>query len=241
MFSRVHGHITKVSQRFGPHKTNTHMRTHAQKGVNLTCLCFPCRQEVPGPVHAWTWCPAGVTLGSALKYPIYYFDELPWNFALTRVHREFSFIAGTRSTVSHLMKYPDSSHTFTMKFGADMNGFHLPFSQHSLPSRGEERCGLSSSVWSSIYMDMFTKWRRASDAKPVNSVLMHTYQVSNKWVDPLGELVEPETRVYHQHLMRCSWWMEAKEAVNLLVISLSQMKRSADPKCTKNTQLDADD
>lgn len=125
MFSRVHGHITKVSQRFGPHKTFTHMRTHAQKGVNLTCLCFPCRQEVPGPVHAWTWCPAGVTLGSALKYPIYYFDELPWNFALTRVHREFSFIAGTRSTVSHLMKYLDSSHTFTMKFGADMNGFHL--------------------------------------------------------------------------------------------------------------------
>lgn len=27
----------------------------------------------------------------------------------------------------HLMKYHDRSHTFTVKFGADMNGSHLPF------------------------------------------------------------------------------------------------------------------
>lgn len=126
-----------------------HAHTHARTGLNLSCLCFPGRQEVPGSVHAWTWCPAGLTLGSAVKYPIYYSDELPWNFAPTQVRREFSVIANARSTNFDSMKHLGSFHTFSMKFGADMNGFHLPFSQDSLPSRWEERCRLRISKFSS--------------------------------------------------------------------------------------------
>lgn len=117
-----------------------HMLHTCKNGLKLTCL-------VPGVVRAWTWCPAGITLGSALKYPIYYFDELPKRM----LHWH------TRSTENSLLplvpdpQYFHRSHSFTMKFGADNNGSHLPF------SRQRNVADSALSVWTSVYRVMFIK------------------------------------------------------------------------------------
>lgn len=117
-----------------------HMLHTCKNGLKLTCL-------VPGVVRAWTWCPAGITLGSALKYPIYYFDELPKRM----LHWH------TRSTENSLLplvpdpQYFHRSHSFTMKFGADNNGSHLPF------SRQRNVADSALSVWTSVYTTCSSK------------------------------------------------------------------------------------
>lgn len=133
----------------------------------------------------------------------------------------------------HQMKYLESSHTFTMKFDADMNEWFPPA---VLPTLAPIEA--NAMLWGPFFYceAPYTQTCSSNEDGSVNSVLIHTYQVSNKWVAPLGELVQLETCVCHQHLMLCTWWMEATEAKAGFHLF---EKWSTDLKCTKDRQLDA--